>query len=269
MPVIARAGKWLLVVMGIVCAMLMVGRQDALAEPSIRNETRLSHLMPGDDFREPQRQDGVAVEKLLFDTWKNVERKPDDLDPSRLFASFQILVNIRKYTLELYGIKDSSDKELLYTCRVGLGSAEYPTPAWLVFCDHHLRRQAVVDSASQGLGLWSTAEPFRVRRPYDALFQEDSRPRQRRPNGRGIGQYCNARSNGGYRHVPHPRNRFTVERRVEPVARVRTNAQQDSETIVRQAQTVRWHGSERQERKRIVCNAAPSGAAGPLLSARS
>ncbi len=126
MPVIMRAGKWL-VLIGIVCCLLVVGRQEAKAQNSFRKDIRLSHLMPS-DVRQPQRKDEDPVEKLLRDTWRHVERKLDDQSATKRFASFQILVNIHKYTLELYGIKNTSEKELLYSCRVGLGSQEYPTP---------------------------------------------------------------------------------------------------------------------------------------------
>ncbi len=48
-------------------------------------------------------------------------------DPSGLFSSFHILVDRSNYTLSLYGIR-GEEKKLLYSCKVGLGSAEYPTP---------------------------------------------------------------------------------------------------------------------------------------------
>ena len=48
-------------------------------------------------------------------------------DPSGLFSSFYILVDRSNYTLSLYGIR-GEEKKLLYSCKVGLGSAEYPTP---------------------------------------------------------------------------------------------------------------------------------------------
>ncbi len=126
MPVIMSAGKWLLLV-GLVCATVVASRQDAVGETSVRKDTRMSHLMPS-DVREPQGKAEDALEKLLRDTWNHVERKPDDQDLTKMFASFQILVDIHKYRLELYGFKNSSDKELIYSCRVGLGSEEYPTP---------------------------------------------------------------------------------------------------------------------------------------------
>jgi hypothetical protein len=48
-------------------------------------------------------------------------------DPSGLFSSFHILVDRSNFTLTLYGIRGQQEKQL-YKCKVGLGSAEYPTP---------------------------------------------------------------------------------------------------------------------------------------------
>jgi len=205
MPVIMRAGNWWIWV-GLVCAVLVLNQQDAVADPSVLKEVLLTHLMPG-DAREPVRKEESTVDKLLSNTWKSVEQRTDDdsssalripwrtpqgahargshaswntglaplpgflsssrvhaggvrvasagpmlpaidsgartlLDaddefssagslvgnPSTLFASFEILVNIHTYKLELYGTRTSSKRELLYSCGVGLGSPEYPTP---------------------------------------------------------------------------------------------------------------------------------------------
>jgi lipoprotein-anchoring transpeptidase ErfK/SrfK len=48
-------------------------------------------------------------------------------DPSGVFSSFAILVDRSNYTLTLYGTR-GDERKLLYSCKVGLGSAEYPTP---------------------------------------------------------------------------------------------------------------------------------------------
>jgi lipoprotein-anchoring transpeptidase ErfK/SrfK len=48
-------------------------------------------------------------------------------NPSGLFSSFYILVDRSNYTLSLYGIR-GEERKLLYSCKVGLGSSEYPTP---------------------------------------------------------------------------------------------------------------------------------------------
>ncbi len=48
-------------------------------------------------------------------------------DPSGIFSTFDILVDRSNFTLNLYGIR-GEERKLLYSCKVGLGSAEFPTP---------------------------------------------------------------------------------------------------------------------------------------------
>jgi hypothetical protein len=49
-------------------------------------------------------------------------------DPRSLFASFEILVDRTNYSVKLFGLKASEKRTVLFECRAGLGSAEYPTP---------------------------------------------------------------------------------------------------------------------------------------------
>ncbi len=49
-------------------------------------------------------------------------------DPRPLYASFEILVDRSKYSVQLYGIKEDDKRTLLFECQAGLGSPEYPTP---------------------------------------------------------------------------------------------------------------------------------------------
>jgi len=49
-------------------------------------------------------------------------------DPRPLYATYEILVDRSKYTVQLFGIKDDDTRTLLFECRAGLGSVEYPTP---------------------------------------------------------------------------------------------------------------------------------------------
>lgn len=49
-------------------------------------------------------------------------------DPASLFSGFEAQVDKSKFTLKLYGIKNSGDRTLLFECRTGLGSSEFPTP---------------------------------------------------------------------------------------------------------------------------------------------
>jgi len=54
-------------------------------------------------------------------------------DPRSLFASFEILVDRATYTVRLYGIRPSDKRKLLFECRAGLGSPEYPTPKGMYY----------------------------------------------------------------------------------------------------------------------------------------
>ena len=49
-------------------------------------------------------------------------------NPASLFSSFEAQVNKSNYALKLYGIKNGGDRTLLFECRTGLGSPEFPTP---------------------------------------------------------------------------------------------------------------------------------------------
>lgn len=49
-------------------------------------------------------------------------------EPINLYTSFLIEVNRSSYTVQLSGFKENGEKNLLYSCRAGLGSPEYPTP---------------------------------------------------------------------------------------------------------------------------------------------
>ena len=68
-------------------------------------------------------------EKLL-DFWEGFSSLPGSLvgDPVNLYSSFVVEVDRANYRVSLYGRRNGDDKSLLYTCRAGLGSAEYPTP---------------------------------------------------------------------------------------------------------------------------------------------
>ncbi len=49
-------------------------------------------------------------------------------EPVDLYKHFLIEVDRSAYTVELSGFKEDGEKTLLYSCRAGLGSSEYPTP---------------------------------------------------------------------------------------------------------------------------------------------
>jgi hypothetical protein len=118
--------------------------------------TRLPRLLPGNSL-EFSREGWVKIaslrpvapaakrpvasildaDRMFFDAGRMVG------DPINVYASFEIRVNIKEYTLDLYGIKDNGDSTVLYSCRTGLGSPEYPTPRGSyyivrIFDDHPL-----------------------------------------------------------------------------------------------------------------------------------
>ncbi|MCX5862492.1 MAG: L,D-transpeptidase [Deltaproteobacteria bacterium] len=49
-------------------------------------------------------------------------------DPSNIYSSFEIQVDRAGFTIRLFGMKDHGGRSLLFECRTGLGSSEYPTP---------------------------------------------------------------------------------------------------------------------------------------------
>lgn len=49
-------------------------------------------------------------------------------DPRSIYSGFEIQVDKANYTVKLFGLKDNGAKGLLFECRAGLGSTEFPTP---------------------------------------------------------------------------------------------------------------------------------------------
>lgn len=49
-------------------------------------------------------------------------------DPRSVYSGFEILVDRANFTVRLFGLKDNGNRGLLFECRAGLGSSEYPTP---------------------------------------------------------------------------------------------------------------------------------------------
>ncbi|MDQ7784386.1 MAG: L,D-transpeptidase [Desulfomonilaceae bacterium] len=49
-------------------------------------------------------------------------------DATGIYSRLEIQVQRSEYTLRLFAIKRNGDRKVLFTCRTGLGSAEYPTP---------------------------------------------------------------------------------------------------------------------------------------------
>jgi L,D-transpeptidase ErfK/SrfK len=49
-------------------------------------------------------------------------------DPTGLYKNFQIEVEKAKYSVKLFGFGEDGRKVLLFSCKAGLGSSEFPTP---------------------------------------------------------------------------------------------------------------------------------------------
>jgi hypothetical protein len=80
----------------------------------------------------------------ILDSWEGFESAGRLVgDPIDLYTHFVIEVNRSAYTVELYGLNNGGKPKLLFNCRAGLGSSEYPTPSGTyylvrIFDDHPL-----------------------------------------------------------------------------------------------------------------------------------
>lgn len=113
-------------------------------ETSPRSDTRtasLDPLAPGAGFREMvgRGRDGADVPQPVTATSRSGAEMLDEGagfdasgslvgDPVHLYSTFEILVDHKDYTLKLYAAKGDGEKVLLFECKTGLGSSEYPTP---------------------------------------------------------------------------------------------------------------------------------------------
>jgi L,D-transpeptidase ErfK/SrfK len=64
-------------------------------------------------------------------------------NPVGIYTNFLIEVDRSRYTVTLYGVRDEDERTVLFECRAGLGSSEYPTPKGSfyllrIFDDHPL-----------------------------------------------------------------------------------------------------------------------------------
>jgi len=99
--------------------------------------TRLASLEPGTAIA----NSGVGS---LIDSWDGLESAGRLVgNPIDLYSHFVIKVSRSQYTVELYGMNGVNKPKLLFDCRAGLGSPEYPTPSGSyyllrIFDDHPL-----------------------------------------------------------------------------------------------------------------------------------
>lgn len=78
----------------------------------------------GRDPNSVLRNDSGLVDPI--DSLEEVGRRVGD--PTGLYKNFQIEVEKAKYTVKLFGFGEDGRKVMLFSCKAGLGSSEYPTP---------------------------------------------------------------------------------------------------------------------------------------------
>lgn len=104
-------------------------REDSL-RPGVaslnRFQERLTRLATLDRGVPAASRQGATV----LDSWTGFSSAGSLVGDSRgLYNDFEIRVNISKFTLELVARTPDGQEKQLYTCKVGLGSAEYRTPS--------------------------------------------------------------------------------------------------------------------------------------------
>lgn len=112
-------------------------------------------LMPGAISLEPIREDRFQLASWNKNAhWNNSSGLLDSRDrlenvgkkvgePLDLYSRFQIEVERSKFDVKLFAYDDQGKKDLLFSCKAGLGSSEYPTPRGSfyilrIFDDHPL-----------------------------------------------------------------------------------------------------------------------------------
>lgn len=85
---------------------------------------RIRVASTGRDPNSVRRNDSGLVDPI--DSLEEVGRRVGD--PTGLYKNFQIEVEKAKYSVKLFGFGEDGRKVLLFSCKAGLGSSEYPTP---------------------------------------------------------------------------------------------------------------------------------------------
>ncbi len=96
-----------------------------------------------DTFASPPRSSFGHEQGLLDDSSVMSSAGRMVTEPVNLFNDFEIRVSRATYKLELCGMKSGREPKVLFTCRTGLGSSEFPTPTGsyfvvTIFDDHPL-----------------------------------------------------------------------------------------------------------------------------------
>ncbi|MFH0958062.1 MAG: L,D-transpeptidase [Pseudomonadota bacterium] len=97
-------------------------------------------LMPGSISLKPLTEDRIRLASIgsnslvnnssaLLDAKGHLEQVGKRVgQPLDLYSRFQIEVERSSYNVKLFGCDDEGKKDLLFSCKAGLGSPEYPTP---------------------------------------------------------------------------------------------------------------------------------------------
>lgn len=87
-----------------------------------RDLVKVAALKPGWSAMRPEGIRIVDSGETLFSTGRLIG------DPRTLFSSFEIQVDRANFDVKFFGMKNHQERSLLFECKAGLGSSEYPTP---------------------------------------------------------------------------------------------------------------------------------------------
>ena len=99
------------------------------------------HLFPGNGSLERLHRSFARVAALhngarMMDSYDRLKPMGSMVsDASKVFSALEILVEKAAYTVKVLGIKRNGESKLLYSCKAGLGSPEYPTPRGSFFIE--------------------------------------------------------------------------------------------------------------------------------------
>lgn len=99
------------------------------------------HLFPGNGSLERLRRSFTRVAALhngarMMDSHDRLAPVGSMVgDASKVFSALEIRVDKAAYTVKVFGITRKGENKLLYSCKAGLGSPEYPTPRGSFFIE--------------------------------------------------------------------------------------------------------------------------------------
>jgi L,D-transpeptidase ErfK/SrfK len=89
-------------------------------KPMAEDRVKVASAGPGPNVR-----DGSCIVDSA-DQLEEIGKKVGD--PVDLYSDFRIEVEKASYTVKLYGLGDDGRKTVLFSCKAGLGSSDFPTP---------------------------------------------------------------------------------------------------------------------------------------------